>query len=104
MSCPTCSHRKADGILCGSPALHGKKLCYFHQRDHRRQANIAQLLRRTDPLNPHSSLPKTLPGIQVALYEVMTAVADGRINPKRAGVILFSLQQKSLSLRQPYPA
>jgi hypothetical protein len=25
MSCPTCSHRKADSILCGSPALRDQK-------------------------------------------------------------------------------
>jgi hypothetical protein len=104
MSCPTCNHRKADGVLCGSPTLRGKKLCYFHQRDHRRQANIARVLRRSDPLNPHAPLPKTLPDIQVALYEIMKAVAEKRIPSKRAGVLLFSLQQQSLSLRQPHPA
>ncbi len=30
MSLRLCGHRKPDGLPCGSPALRGKRLCYFH--------------------------------------------------------------------------
>ncbi|HVP56281.1 MAG TPA: hypothetical protein VMU45_14920 [Candidatus Eisenbacteria bacterium] len=30
MSVPTCTYRKPDGAVCDSPALRGKRLCYFH--------------------------------------------------------------------------
>ena len=104
MSCPTCSHLKADGLPCGSPSIRGKKLCYYHQRDHRRQQFAAKVLRQLDPLSPHAPLPKTLPQVQVALYEVMQAVAEKRIPLERAGVRLFALQQVSQRLRKPREA
>ena len=50
MSVPTCCHRKADGVRCGSPALRGQKLCYFHQRDHLRLQHLARTRRRTETL------------------------------------------------------
>ena len=101
MSCPTCNHVKADGTPCGSPALRGKKLCYYHQRDHRRQQYAAKVLRQLDPLSPSAPLPKTLPDIQNALYEVLTALAERRIDHTRAGNLLFALQQAAEPLRQP---
>ena len=30
MSVPTCTHLKPDGAVCNSPALRGKRFCYFH--------------------------------------------------------------------------
>jgi hypothetical protein len=31
----SCTHIKATGIRCNSPALHGEQFCYFHQNAHR---------------------------------------------------------------------
>ena len=104
MSCPTCSHRKPDGVLCGSPALRGKKLCYYHQRDHLRQHYAAKVLRQLDPLSPGAPLPKTLPDVQLALYEVLNALADNCIPHRRAGNLLFALQQTAASLYKPRSA
>ena len=30
MSLRLCAHLKSDGLPCGSPALRGQRLCYFH--------------------------------------------------------------------------
>jgi hypothetical protein len=30
MPVPTCSYRRPDGTVGNSPALRGKRLCYFH--------------------------------------------------------------------------
>ena len=39
---PTCAHIREDGSLCGSPALRGNRLCYYHQRDLYRLRNLRQ--------------------------------------------------------------
>jgi len=102
MSFRTCDHLKQDGAPCGSPALRGQKLCYFHQRDHLRRHYISQLRRRAEILR----LPdlETLQDVQVALYEVIDALAANRIDQKRAGALLFALQQASLQHRAPQTA
>jgi hypothetical protein len=98
MSCPICRHRKSDGALCGSPALRGKKLCFYHHRDHLRQQYAERILRCNDPLRPSAPLPKTLPDMQSRLYEVITALADDSISARRAGKLLYALQQQSVLL------
>ena len=30
MSVPTCAHLTADGLVCNSPALRGKRFCHFY--------------------------------------------------------------------------
>ena len=108
MSVRLCSHLKSDEVVCGSPALRGKTLCYFHQRDAeraqrivqqrarvRRRAQIAQL--RLPPL-------ETVQDIQFALFDVLDALAANRIEPQRASALLFGLQQASQHLRNPEAA
>jgi hypothetical protein len=100
MSFRTCDHLKADGVPCGSPALRGKKLCYYHLRDHQRQQYLDRILRALDPLRTSAPLPKTLSGVQAMLREVFDALAYDRIHPRRATKLLFALQQHSVSLRK----
>ena len=104
MSCPTCGHRKSDGILCGSPALRGKPLCYFHQRDLDRGQQRACLRRRAESLQLHFPPMETMTDVQIALFEVMEALAADCIEPRRASALLFALQQASLHLRRPQAA
>ncbi len=101
MSYPTCKHRKDDGVPCGSPALRGKKLCFYHHRDRQRLKYTERILRLNDPLRPGVPLPRTIPDMQIKLYEILAALVDKRINTRRAGKLLFALQQQSISLRAP---
>jgi hypothetical protein len=39
--------------------------------------------------------------VQVALHRVLIALAEKRIQPQRAGNLLFALQRVSLPLRKP---
>ena len=103
MSYRTCDHLKEDGVLCGSPALRGKKLCYFHQRDHKRSQYAAGVIRRADVLGPRLPPMKSLADIQAALYEIVTALAAHRVPLQRAGARLFDLQKAAGSLREPHP-
>ena len=100
----TCAHLKQDGVLCGSPALRGKKLCYFHQRDHKRNQYAAGAIRRADVLGPRLPRMKSLAEIQAALYEIVTALAAHRVPLQRAGARLFDLQQAAAALRKPSSA
>jgi hypothetical protein len=104
MSVPTCDHLKTDGVLCGSPALRGKKLCYFHQRDHKRTQYAAGVIRRADVLGPRLPRMKSLADVQMALYEVLKALAARRVPLQRAGARLFDLQQAAAALRRPSSA
>ncbi len=101
MSYPTCNHLKEDGVLCGSPALRGKKLCFYHHRDHQRLKYAERILRGNDPLRPSAPLPRTLPDMQITLSEVFAALVDNRIHTRRAGKLLYALQQRSAALRSP---
>src|ERR1017187_4716919 len=101
MSYRTCDHLKEDGVLCGSPALRGKKLCYFHQRDHKRTQYAAGVIRRADVLGPRLPRMNSLGDVQAALAEVWTALATRRVPLQRASARLFNLQQAAISLREP---
>ena len=76
MSFRTCDHPKQDGVFCGSPALRGKKLCT--------STNAITNAANTPPASsatPTSSAPrlprmKSLADVQIALYKVLTALAD----------------------------
>ena len=101
MSCPTCSHRKADGILCGSPALHGQRFCYFHTRQRREAIYGARARRR------HSEVRFTMPplddfqSIHEMLQVVFDALCTDTIDYRRASAMLSTLKFASNELRNP---
>ena len=84
---PECRHIKTSGGKCGSPALRGKPYCYFHSRLKERTARtsrpyfVLQLPRLEDR-----------GAIQLAIDEVVTALAAESIDTKRAGMLLYALQ------------
>jgi hypothetical protein len=84
MATRTCTHIKASGVRCGSPALRGE-FCYFHQRMHRGV--------RTPPqarLHPIANFEDE-ESIQFALMEVTNALMRNTIDLKRATLILRAL-------------
>jgi hypothetical protein len=104
MSLRTCDHLKEDGTLCGSPALRGEKLCYFHQRDYKRSQYAAGAIRRADVLGPRLPVMKSIPQIQAALHEIVTALIAHRVSHQRASARLFDLEQAAAALRKPSSA
>jgi len=99
MSYPTCSHLKSNGIPCASPALRGKTLCYFHQRDLDRTHQYSRLRRKAETMKLHLPPLETAADVQTALFKVIDALAANCIEPRRAAVLLFALQQASSNLR-----
>ncbi len=104
MSVRICNFPKPDGSPYGSPALRGKKFCYFHQRDRKRHQYAAGVIRRADVLGPRLPPMKSLDDIQLALDQVFIALVAQRVPQQRAGRVLFNLQQASLALRKPNPS
>ena len=53
---------------------------------------------------PFTAAAQTLQDVQVALFEVIDALAANSIDHKRASALLFALQQASLHHRMPRAA
>ena len=90
-----CRHVFTEGHRCGSPALRGQSLCYYHGRS-RREAGSSG--------NTHCfSMPRIddRAAIQLALYEVLSRVSGGDIEYKRGSVLLYGLQIASANLPRP---
>jgi len=98
MSCPSCNHRMPDGSFCGSPALRGQRFCYFHNPQQPAQRQLAQNRRRANTLRLNFPPLQTQEDVQIALWEVMNALTDDRMDPARAAALLFGLQQVSIHL------
>jgi hypothetical protein len=82
-----CRHIKASGTKCQAPALKDEKFCYFHTRSRAHAKRHVDHWEAIDiPLLEDRS------AIQRALSEVANAIANNRIDPKRAGLLLYSLQ------------
>src|SRR5271170_4324162 len=82
-----CRHIKTSGTKCQSPALKDTPYCYYHSRS-REHAK-----RRVDSWAPvEIPLLEDRSAIQQALTEVACAIANNCIDPKRAGLLLYSLQ------------
>ncbi len=84
---PQCEHIKMNGVRCGSPALKGKNLCYFHFRAADRHSKYIPFVEDGNAL-------------QFALMQIIRGVMDDRIDLKKANTLLYALQIAASNLRQ----
>ena len=82
-----CQHRKQDGSRCGSPAMKGKRLCYFHHESRKTHPR-----RVAQPALPDFPLIEDGRSLQVALNQVMQGLLRGSIDHHTAGQVLCGLQ------------
>src|SRR5262245_29935244 len=97
-SIPRCQHIKVNGTQCGSPALHRRRFCFFHNR-WREQHAARSASALPAPQTIDLPLLEDANSIQVALMQVMRLILRGQIEPKTAGLLLYALQTASLNLR-----
>ena len=85
---PRCSHIKQDGVRCQSPALKGKRLCYFHGRLHypRPRRTVLPLLEDVD-------------SVQATLLSVQRALLEGTVDHDTARLLLYALDIASNNLK-----
>lgn len=91
--CLECRHVMPSGARCHSPALRGKDLCYYHARqrtlvDHNRYRQHSVAL---PPLEDRGA-------IQMAINEVVAALAARKIDRHDAGLYLYAIQIASQNL------
>ncbi len=85
---PQCQYIKTNGLRCGSPALRRQRFCYFHYEVNRPTMGIG--IPALEDAN----------AIQIALTDVARAVADERLDLKRATVLVYALQTASANLKR----
>ena len=82
-----CRHIKTDGRKCGSPPLRGEYYCYFHGPKRLRAAKaIKRRYFLEVPLLEHRG------AVRAAIGETFRALADGEIDAKLGGSLLYALQ------------
>ena len=91
-----CSHIKGDGIRCGTPALHGRQFCYFHQRAHHPGARLATRRYR-------APIPDSVASLQIAMAHAMQALMSGDLTPKQANSIMYGINLSTNLLRLSKP-
>ena len=99
MQYAACHHLKEDGIYCGSPALSGRNYCYYHLNLRGRRFRRAQARRRGERYRLHLPTLDNLRAVQVAIMEVLDAMAEGQLDSKSAGIMLYGIQQATVVLR-----
>jgi hypothetical protein len=73
---PRCTHIKTNGTQCGSPALRGRRFCFFHKNWQGQRIQLNAL--------PAAPLSFTMPvledadSVQVALMQVMRLILAGQ--------------------------
>ena len=94
-----CHHIKEDGVYCQVPALRGRQYCYRHLRLRGQQMRMARALAQRQPF--HLVLPplEDMNEVQAALVHVSAALAAGLLERRRAGQLLYALQQAANNLR-----
>ena len=101
MSYKYCQHIKENGIFCSSPAVRSRDYCYFHVRLRARRLAMAKA--QSEKRLWRLELPplEDMYAVQTAIANVLEALAADTIDSKRAGLILYGLQQAANNVRLP---
>ena len=96
----TCDHLKEDGVYCSSPAVRDQRYCYFHLNARARRVQAAHA-RLHGQARPRFQMPvlDNMHAVQAGIQQVVDALADDRIDNRRAGLLLYALQQAAAGLK-----
>jgi hypothetical protein len=83
-----CRHIMPSGVKCHAIALKGKPYCYAHTRLHRFTAAPP-----SDPMDTiQLGVLEDRHAILIAIAKVTDALCSGRLDTRRAGILLYSIQ------------
>jgi hypothetical protein len=101
-----CRHIFTSGKKCQSPALKDQNFCYFHSNTRRvPQVPLSNTKGNLGLQGQPSTAVHTLPpledadAIQLALSDLVLALAANRIDPRRARILIYGLQVASQNHR-----
>jgi len=100
-----CHHIKTNGYKCEASALRGQPFCYFHTLSRTREQRLANQPALPPPEPAITPVALELPlledanAVQIAVSLVVSALAGNRIEPRRAGVLIYALQLASTNLQ-----
>src|SRR5271157_387598 len=94
-----CQHVRENGTFCASGAVKGRAYCYFHLRTRARRLAMAQAQSQEKPWRPELPPLEDMHAVQVALMQVADGLAQNAVDPRRAGLLLYALQQAAANLR-----
>lgn len=94
---PQCQQIKKDGSQCGSPALRNQQFCYFHDRC-RPLIQDASGSAKFPPAPFFLPLLEDANSIQRGLGKVCEHLLHRRLDPKKAGILLYAMQLASTNL------
>ncbi len=94
-----CRHVKTNGTQCGSPALKGQELCFYHDRN--RPEPVELYLDGERYCDSQIVLPvfEDAHSIQTVIRQVVQLMLTRRIARKDAGLLLYALQIASGNLK-----
>jgi len=96
----TCRHVREDGAYCASPALRGRKYCYYHLMERGRRLRRARALRDNQPYRLEIQSLDNLYAVRAALTDIAQALAAGQLESRTAGKLLYAIQQVSAANRR----
>jgi hypothetical protein len=94
-----CQHVRENGTLCASGAVKGRAFCLFHLRTRARRLALAQAQSEEKPWRLELPPLEDMHAVQVALMQVANGLAQDAIEPRRAGLLLYALQQAASNLQ-----
>ncbi|HVP55812.1 MAG TPA: hypothetical protein VMU45_12545 [Candidatus Eisenbacteria bacterium] len=95
----TCDHLMEDGVYCSSPALRDQRYCHFHLNARARRVQAARARLHGDSRRFQMPILDNMHAVQAGIQQVLDALADDRIQNRRAGLLLYALQQAAASLK-----
>ena len=94
-----CRHIKTNGLQCHGVSLAASPFCYFHDRLHKRHARYRFTAATQGYLIPGQHIQlgplEDREAVQVALSQVINALATGALQVKAATALLYGLQLAS---------
>jgi hypothetical protein len=94
-----CRHVRTNGTQCGSPALKGKELCFYHEQN--RPEPVELYIDGERYCDGQIVLPvfEDAHAIQTVIRQVVQLMLTRRIERKDAGLLLYALQIASGNLK-----
>jgi hypothetical protein len=94
-----CRHVRTNGTQCGSPALKGKELCFYHEQNQPRAVELYMDGERYSDGSIVLPVFEDAHSIQTVIRQVVQLMLTRRIERKDAGLLLYALQIASGNLK-----